>query len=486
MNKSRQTQFKMLTLLLCFITIGVYGQKQTKTFKETFNVSSDALLDINTSHADIEFETWAKAEVEIEAIIEIDGATDEEAEAYFENSGLQILGNSNKVSISTGSTNTWLWPHALSDAQNFHIEMPEFPELHTYTFDFDFDDLSNIPIPPMAKFDHKAFKEDGDAYLKKWKKEFNESYDEEHVAKLEEWAKRMEEKQEKIAKKRAEMMEKRQAMHEKRNRERAERHEKMAEARAKRNEERVKLREQQILRLRTGDSGNDSNDLFIIDSDGEGKPSIFYRSSDGFHKNYKVKKTLKVKMPKGMKIKMNVRHGEVKLAENTKNINATLSHSSLWATTIDGDKTTISASYSPISVQNWNYGQLQAKYSENVALKEVLNLRLNATSSDVTIDRLINSAFIKNDFGPIQIKSVSNSFKDIDITLQNAELNFKAPTVPFTIYVNGTSSKLISPASITWNQTKNHNNTIHRGYFKREDAGSSIVVNSKYSEVVME
>jgi hypothetical protein len=191
-------------------------------------------------------------------------------------------------------------------------------------------------------------------------------------------------------------------------------------------------------------------------------------------------------MPKGMKIKMDVRHGEVKLAENTKNLNATLSHSSLWATTIDGDKTTISASYSPVNVQNWNYGQLHAKYSDKVALKEVLNLRLNAISSDVIIERLENTAFIKNDFGPIQINSVSNDFKDLDITLQNAELNCDMPKVPFTIYVNGTSSKLSTPASITFTRTKNHDNTIHKGYYKKQNSGKSITVNSKYSEVVVE
>lgn len=139
-----------------------------------------------------------------------------------------------------------------------------------------------------------------------------------------------------------------------------------------------------------------------------------------------------------------------------------------------------------MNVQNWNFGQLQARYSEKVDLKEVLNLRLDATSSNVTIERLVNSAFIKNDFGPLRIKAVSNNFQDIDISLQNAELNFKTPNVPFTVYVNGTSSQLSSPNSITFNRTKNHNNTIHKGYFKDNNASGAIVINSKYSDVVLE
>jgi len=488
MNKLRQTSFRTLTLLLCLIAMGAYGQKQTKTFKETFNVSADAVLDINTSHADIEFETWSKNEVAIEAIIEIEDASDDEAKAYFENSGFEILGNSTKVSITTGSKNIGLWPHALGDAKNFHIEIPEFPEVHAFTFDFDFEELSNMPIPPIpaiAEFDHEAFKKDGQEYLKNWQKKFAESYDKEHIKKLEEWAKQMEKKQDKMAERRAKLMEERAELQEKRAEKRIERREKLAEVREKRMEA-YKARRDKLVEKRRLKISNDSPNIFFFDSDEEGKPSIFYSAWDGLHKNYKVKKTIKVKMPKGMKIKMNVRHGEVKLAENTKNINATLSHSSLWAATIEGDKTSINASYSPVSVQNWNYGQLKAKYSENVNLKEVLYLKLNAISSDVTIDRLVNSAFIQNDFGPIEIKSVSNNFKDLDVTLQNAELNCTTPDVPFTIYVNGTSSQLTSPAHITLDRTKNHNNTVHRGYFKNKNGERSIVINSKYSEVVLE
>ena len=152
-------------------------------------------------------------------------------------------------------------------------------------------------------------------------------------------------------------------------------------------------------------------------------------------------------MPKSVKIKMNVRHGEVKLAENAKNINAKLSYATLLASTIDGDATIISASYSPVSVQQWNYGQLQTSYSDRVDLKEVLNLRLSATSSDVVIDRLIKTAYIKNDLGPLRINSIGKDFKALDVSLQNAELDCELPSSSFTIYVNGISSKFTAPAS---------------------------------------
>ena len=116
-----------------------------------------------------------------------------------------------------------------------------------------------------------------------------------------------------------------------------------------------------------------------------GSPNVFYFSSDGKHKEYKVKKRIIIKMPKYIKLNMNVRHGEVKLAENTKNINASLSYASLLASTIEGVNTDIRVSYSPVVVQNWNYGRLRADYSDKVNLKEVKELRLNSVSSNVVI-----------------------------------------------------------------------------------------------------
>jgi len=46
-----------MVMLLCLITIGAFGQKQTRTFNETFTVADESVLDVNTSHTDIEIET---------------------------------------------------------------------------------------------------------------------------------------------------------------------------------------------------------------------------------------------------------------------------------------------------------------------------------------------------------------------------------------------------------------------------------------------
>ncbi len=491
MNKLRQLLSKTFVILLCLISIGVYGQKQQKTYKEVYNVSNNSILDLNTSHADIEFETWSKDEVVIEANIEIEDATAEEAAQYFENSGFDINGNSSKVTIRTKAKNSWSHASFLNDTQNFKIEIPDFPDMDRFEFAFDVKELVDmppLPINPMSEFDHEAFEKDGEKYLKQWQKEFSKGYNKEHLKRLEEWAEKMEKRQEALEQKRSALMEKREKAHEKRAEAHAERREKIAEQRLKSMEARQKrnaLISERNKHLRMSDDSTRITIMFEDSVNRFNRASIFY-SSERENKNFKVKKTIKIKMPKSMKIKMDVRHGEVKLAENTENIDAVLSHSRLWATTIDGDKTNINASYSPINVQYWNYGQLKARYSENVALKEVLNLKLVASSSNVTIDNLKSTAFIKNDFGPLQINRIDENFELLDVSLQNAELVCKTPEVAFTIYMNESYSEFSCPDNIAISEIKNGGSTVHKGYYQSNAANKSIVLNSKYSEVTLE
>ena len=104
----------------------LYGQDtQSKTYKETFTVNSDAVLDINTSHADIEFETWNKNQVEITAVVELEEATKEEAERYFEKDVIQIVGNSKEIEVTTKGRN---WSVYSGDGDwdfdyNFNVEV---------------------------------------------------------------------------------------------------------------------------------------------------------------------------------------------------------------------------------------------------------------------------------------------------------------------------------------------------------------------------
>lgn len=501
MNKLQQIVSRKWTVIMCLVALSAYSQKETKTYSESFKVGNDAVIDINTSHADIEFETWDKNEVVIEAIVELEGATKEEAADYFKKGGIKILGNSKIIEISTKAENSFSFGDSFSDmdiiVNDFVIEIPEFPELEPLFLDLEIPDLPDFPemmeLPPIPSFsghnfDYKAYKKDGEKYLKKWKKEFAESFDEDYKQRMIEWSERMEERS-KAWKERKE--ERKESM-----KQRMEEHqERMEEKKAQlmeRQKERQEVQKERLEALKDSrkallERSTDSSRFIYIDRDNlYNGPSIFFGSSHGGNKKYKVKKTIKIKMPKSTKLKMNVRHGEVKLAENTFNMKATLSYARLLATNIDGERTNIVASYSPVSVQSWDNGSLNTNFSEKVALKDVKYLRLSANSSDVTIERLLKSAQIKNNLGALRINGVAKNFKDLDISVQHGELNFELPTTPYTIYVNGTSSKLTSPSYLVWDKTESHSNTVQKSYHINRNAESSIIINSAYSNVVLQ
>jgi hypothetical protein len=188
-------------------------------------------------------------------------------------------------------------------------------------------------------------------------------------------------------------------------------------------------------------------------------------------------------MPKSVKLNMNVRHGEVKLAETTKNIKATLSYARLLASTIEGDKTNIVAAYSPVSVEQWNVGKLNTKYSADIALNDVRNLTLDATSSDVTIKRLLKSAKLNNNLGSLDIQSVSPEFSGIEIAVKNGQLRCVLPETAFNIKATGTYSSIEFPEGLVVELSGNNAQKVQQGYYLSNDSDKFIIIDSDYSEV---
>ncbi|WP_405409929.1 hypothetical protein [Maribacter sp. Asnod1-A12] len=472
MNRSWTTVSKQLIIALGLLTSTSFlAQEESKTFQERFIVAEDAVVNINTSYADIEFETWDKDEVAISATITLEGATKEEAENYFKNSPIEILGNSKEIKISSKSKNNDFFTSFDSDHVFDHGGMRiEVPEIASFVVTVPeiapFPEMPPLPLTDAFTFDYEAYQKDGDNYMKKWQKNFEKSFDKKHQKRLEEWAERMEERGEAIEERMEAYNERREMLLEKRREKLEQREEKLQERREKIQEEREER-------------------SMIIQSNAN-SPNIFYYTNEGEQKNFKIKKTIKISLPKSTRIKMDVRHGEVKLAENTKNLNANLSHSSLWAVTIDGEETTVSAAYTPVSVQKWNYGQLSTSYSEEISLSEVVQLQLQATSSDVTIEKLFNKAFIKNDFGAVHVLELGNDFKELDVSVKNGELNVTVPKVATNIYVKGNTSTLKMPEGLQMIETKNGNTTIYKGHHLNNNSNKSIIITSDYSEVVLQ
>lgn len=150
---------------------------------------------------------------------------------------------------------------------------------------------------PSSRFDYDAYKKEGDKYLERWKKEYQEKFDKDYKGKIEKWRKQFEEQQNQMAKEYAKFSEERSKMMKDRVEELSKKNVELAKAR----EETRKINEE----VQKGLPRTEAN--------------VYYFRTDDVDKSLKVIKTIRVKMPKSAKLKMNVRHGEVTIAATIKN-----------------------------------------------------------------------------------------------------------------------------------------------------------------------
>jgi hypothetical protein len=469
----QQLKYKLF-LFLTFLGLGLSAQKETKTFIENFNVSDNVVLNVNTIHTDIEFETWNKKQVEVTVTIEIEGAQKSETEAYFNQNKITVKGNSKQVDINTKVEDNSVFINSLATHINAppEFDIPQITALPNIAF---LDSLQMPPVPPVPvpNFDYEAFEKEGDAYVKKWQNEFDKGFDREYMQKVEAWQKRAEEQME-IAQ--IQMMEADKQMG-KANLQIIESYEQLNEI-----EKGNKVTEEELENL---ESYLKLTEDELTNSFYTSRPNVFYLSSTqkGSNNKIKVKKSIIIKMPKSASIQMNVRHGEVKLAENTKNIKAILSYSNLLANTIEGTQTRIEASYSPVNVQNWNFGKLKLDYADDVVLNKVKDIIMFANSSEIRIGQLLNSANLENSFGSLTINMIDPNFSSLELDLKNADLRCKIPKTSFTIQVNEVESELIKPDYLVLKKNKNKD---YLGYNISNDSGKTINITSNYSNVVLE
>ena len=469
-------------LLLLAVTFG-YSQSKKRTKKEVFTVNNDVTLEINTSYADIEFDTWNKDKIEIEATIEVEDATEDEMDEYFKKWNFSAVGNSDKVTVSSKGGHSLLGsagnlkfaePIIIADIEPIIMEMPEIQELTEIAEMIEIPEFPESFVKSMKEinFDYKAYEKEGEAYMKKWQKQWKDNFDE----------KKFQEGMEKWKKEFAKVQEKREKILEKymrENKDIAAIQEKVAK-KAQQYQEKIEKQQQLLMekleknKALQGEAYNLSN----------GDANMFYISSG--NKKYKIKKKIKIKMPKKAKLKLNVRHGEVTIASVSENMDAKLSHAALYAHIIDGANTTIETSYAPIHVTQWNRGALKVNFVENVDLQQVKEINLMSNSSKVSVGTLGEKGIISGTFGNLLIHGIGENFKTLDIILENTDARIQLPKAAFKLYYIGSNSEIKYPASVKGTENQTQFNTIVRGYQESSNTNSEININAKYSDVTLQ
>ncbi len=264
-------------VLATAMSAAVYAQ-EFKTAVQEFKADANASVTIKASYAEIEIEEWNKNKIEVQGIMNIQGLPAEEAKNVFKNWNIHTEATNDKIIITSSSSSfdneyffihndkylgnvmvdiPQITAHVFEALDSIHFVLPEieeFPDLnYNYNYNFNFDSDS------MA-FDYEEFKKNSE-YLKEWQERNKEE--------LERLKEELKANQAEMHKQQKEMEKQIRIITEEAMREKPEKPEKIAK-------EEMKAREYEIQK--------------ILEK----------------RQNIKVKKVLRIKVPKNARLEMDV------------------------------------------------------------------------------------------------------------------------------------------------------------------------------------
>src|SRR5690606_33187157 len=138
-NIIKQTLF----VLSFFMAGSMMAQQKLTKLSQSIKVDKDVILNLNTSNCNIEFDTWNKNVVEIEAYIEGEKLSKEELEKALKAWAVSVDATSKEISISTKGNTPAVWVqsmdddhvnvNAILDELKYNLshlsELPEMPEM---------------------------------------------------------------------------------------------------------------------------------------------------------------------------------------------------------------------------------------------------------------------------------------------------------------------------------------------------------------------
>lgn len=461
-------QFSLSVLwILLFVSPMAYSQAN---YVESFTVADNVEVVVNTSFTNVVFETWNKNKVEVEAFIEGDDLSKKQKQELMEQWDLKVAGNSKKVSISSNAA-------MAPPFQMGPMPAPDFvgPLLDNLVLPI----MQNIHVPPLPEefmdtigsihFDYDEFKKDEEGYMKKFEAQMDQKFGKDFEKRMEEWSENIEkswnaERADSIGEAYGKQMEAWGEDFGKRMEAWGEEYGKKMEAWA-----------QQFER----EGGNYSK---TVTKTPHGT-SIVIKGSKGSSSN--AKKTIIIRLPKNTKTEVNVRHGDLKMAD-VQNVRANLDYTPFRAKSIDGGQTLINASYAPVNVDLWKQGVLNVKFVDECRIETVQNINLQANSSDVRIGTVSKQAFLSGSFGDLEVSRISDGFETIDIRLENTDAKLGLPAAAFSFYFTGRKSTLNYPKSLQLKESKNARGVLVKGFNQNNSSTKTITINSNYSNISLQ
>lgn len=432
----------IFTYITIFFLGSVYGQKFDKKYTENFIVNKDVVVAINASNTEVNVTTWNKNEVQIEAFIDVEGLSKEEAEKYFKNSNFEALGNKSKVKISASGNNPIGLRNdfVIHDNMNFtfpDIKMPDFDSIVFPEMNFDFDINEMNVFEGIENFDQNVGK-NGD-YSFNW----NDGVEKISIKTKEEW------EAFKKSKKYKEIQLKMSEMKEKFRNNFAESKEKMKIELAKARLEYKKIDKEELKRglakakkqIKEMKLKFNSNfDDVIIDG-----------------KKIKINKRLEIKVPKGATFDLNTRHSKVKLPNSTASGN--VKYGSFDANRLSGGNLNID--FSKVTIADLNACTLFLNNVTDAKIASVTNTNMNNNSSIVVIETVNENVDISDRFGQLTIQNIIPNYQTFKLMLDNSEVELNLSDISNLFTISATSILVSKEAlkNIKWTASKTSKNT---------------------------
>ncbi len=282
-------------LLLAGLVFGQAHAQEFSTPVSEFPVDNQAKVIIDASYTEIEIEEWNKNRVEVQGVMKVEGLSESEAKNIFDSWKIETEKRGNTVEITANSDsfgNDFFFihndkylgnvvvdipeisAHVLEALDSIHVVLPEISEFPDFEYNFNFN--PNLDYESLS-FDYEEFKKNS-AYLKEWQernKEQLQRLKEELKASHSEMAEKHKEMEKQIIVIQEEARVRAEKQIEKQRKE-IEKQARLAEKEAREVEKEVMKRQTEIQKIL------------------EERQKI------------KVKRTLKIKMPKNAKLEMDV------------------------------------------------------------------------------------------------------------------------------------------------------------------------------------
>lgn len=474
----RHKFYKNVFTAIAFCFLGtVHAQKVEKKFTENFKVNKDVEVALNATNTEINVTTWNKNEVQIDAFIEIEGLSKEEAEKYIKNMNFEALGNKNKVKITSKG----------GSVQNFEGDFVFFGDKN-----FNFPDITipdiDIEIPDVD-FNFETIFETLDALEEDIKKngKYSFEYDdgEEHIVikSKEEWKKfKKSEKPEAFKKKTEENAEKIKINGEKMKIELSETKEKLKQI----NREKIKEEIQRAkIEFQKIDKAKLKEELAKVSEELKKMKFSFSSEDDTMFidgKKVKIKKRLEIKVPKSATFDLNTRHCKVKLPNTVAfgNVN----YGTFDANNLNGGELTIN--YSPVTINELNACNLFLNNVTDAKIASVTNSIMNNNSSAVHIVRVNENVTLSDKFGELTIESFNPNFGEFVLNLSQSEVTIILDEVETSFKYQINNSKLdIKSSGDFLNKVIKNYKISSKSEITNSKTNNKFILNSDYSSVVI-